>query len=51
VICPTAEAIYFCKRDWTTQITLKQQHKLLFTRSGFSTRDPRERSGMQADFA
>src|SRR5450631_761969 len=22
MICPTGEAKYFCKRDWTTQITL-----------------------------
>ena len=35
LICPTKPAKCFCEKVWTTQITLKSQHKLKFTRSGF----------------
>jgi hypothetical protein len=35
LICPTAQAEYFSRGDWTTQITLKSRAKLDFTRRGF----------------
>jgi hypothetical protein len=35
LICLTKPAKCFCGRDWTTQISLKFQRKLKFTRSGF----------------
>jgi hypothetical protein len=35
VICPTAQAKYFCAADWTTQITLNRLTKIQFTRIRF----------------
>jgi hypothetical protein len=35
LICVKREAKYFCKWDWTTQITLICLKKSLSTRSGF----------------
>jgi hypothetical protein len=35
VICPTVEAVYFCRAIWTTQITLNRLVKFVFTRSAF----------------
>jgi hypothetical protein len=37
MICPTGEAKYFCKRDWTGQISLKNHDKSLFMRGSPST--------------
>ena len=34
MICPTGEAKYFCKRDWTTQLKLKNHEKSPRTRNG-----------------
>ena len=35
VICPTGQAKYFSKRDWTTQISLNRFSKFEFTRMRF----------------
>jgi len=35
LICPTRQAKYFRKRDWTTQISLNRFSKLSFTRMRF----------------
>jgi hypothetical protein len=32
LICPTAKAEYFFKRDWTTQIALKSLEEKLYSR-------------------
>ena len=32
MICPTAKAFYFCRQDWTGQITLEFLGKLAFWR-------------------
>jgi hypothetical protein len=36
LICPTVEAVYFCRATWTTQITLNRLVKFAFTRSAFA---------------
>jgi hypothetical protein len=35
LICPTAQAEYFSRWDWTTQITLNGLNKLRFARTRF----------------
>jgi hypothetical protein len=35
LICPTAQAKYFCEGDWTTQINLNRLKKLSFSRMQF----------------
>src|SRR5437016_5568580 len=43
LICPTAQAQYFCEGDWTTQISLNRLSKSPFTRRRIvASRDPRE---------
>jgi hypothetical protein len=39
LICPTAQAEYFSRGDWTTQITLNRLNKLRFARMRFPKPD------------